>query len=84
MEEAIRQARELHHRRMENGFDQPALDRAAKDGLVNGQFEESEEELAEVTDEFVPSGDEPNARSQEPRRTGRSLAAKIKKKIATS
>lgn len=79
MEEAIRQARALHHRRVESGFDQPAQDKAAKE-LANGQFEESEEELAGVTDEFLPSSIEPNTLSQEQGAAGRSLAAKIKKK----
>jgi hypothetical protein len=54
LEEAIRHARELHHRRVESGFDQLALDRVATHGLANGQFEESEEELADVTEEFHP------------------------------
>jgi hypothetical protein len=84
MEEAIRQARELHLRRVESGFDQSALDKAAKEGLVNGQFEESEEELAEVTDEFLPSSVEPNAKNQGEGPTERNLAAKIKKKTITN
>lgn len=83
MEEAIRQAREQHHRRGESGFDQPALDKAAKEGLANGQFEESEEELTGVTDEFLPSSIEPNALSQEQAAAGRSLAVKIKNKATT-
>lgn len=84
MEEAIQQARELHNRRVESGFAQPALDKAAKEDLANGQFEESEEELAGVTDEFFPSSVEHTALFQEQRTAGQRLAAKIKNKATTN
>ncbi|MCO4856050.1 hydrolase or metal-binding protein [Herbaspirillum sp. WGmk3] len=61
LEGAIQQARDLHQRRMEAGFDQMALDLAAKAGLANGVFEESEEEFSEVKEEFFNSSlREPN------------------------
>lgn len=61
LEAAIQQARDLHQRRMEAGFDQMALDLAAKAGLANGVFEESEEEFSEVKEEFFNSSlREPN------------------------
>lgn len=52
LEDAIRQAQETHDRRMKGGFDQQALDHAAKTGLENGVFEESVEELPAVAEEF--------------------------------
>ena len=55
MEGAIQQAQELHQQRQEAGFDQLALDSAAKAGLANGLFEESEEEFSEVKEEFFNS-----------------------------
>jgi hypothetical protein len=38
------------------GFDQVALEVAARQGLSNGAFEESEDEGGEVVDEFCPEG----------------------------
>jgi hypothetical protein len=40
--------------RDEVGFDQRALDRTAKQGFANGLFEEQEEDVAAVVDEFYP------------------------------
>ncbi|WP_158934091.1 phage capsid protein [Burkholderia sp. S171] len=54
LEEAIVQARELDARRREAGFDQTALDAAARAGFANGAFEESAEESAAVAKEFYP------------------------------
>lgn len=60
LEEAIAQAREMDARRRAAGFDQMALDAAARAGFGNGAFEESDEDAAAVVDEFFPaeSGDE--------------------------
>jgi len=63
LEGAIQQAQELHLRRQEAGFDQLALDSAAKAGLANGLFEESEEEFSEVKDEFFAAEGPPEAAS---------------------
>ncbi|WP_244814731.1 phage capsid protein [Caballeronia sp. Lep1P3] len=52
LEEAIGQARELDGRRRMAGFDQAALDAAARAGFANGAFEESAEESAAVAEEF--------------------------------
>ncbi len=78
LEDAIRHARELHKRRVEAGFDQLALDKTAKEGLANGQFEESEEEIAEVTEEFMAPTFEP---PQQEKSQG-TLAVAIKKRAA--
>nr|WP_242538474.1 phage capsid protein [Trinickia acidisoli] len=56
LEAAITQARELDARRRAAGFDQAALDAAARAGFANGAFEDSIEEGAAVTDEFYLSG----------------------------
>lgn len=60
LEEAIGQARELDTRRKAAGFDQAALDAAARAGFARGAFEDSVEDGAAVVDEFYP-GDEGNA-----------------------
>lgn len=62
LEAAISEARELDARRRAAGFDQAALDTAARAGFSNGTFEDSIEDGAAVADEFYPaqSGDDPS------------------------
>lgn len=55
LEAAITEARELDARRRAAGFDQAALDAAARAGFANGAFEDSIEDGAAVTDEFYPA-----------------------------
>ncbi|MEQ6435429.1 phage capsid protein [Comamonas sp. w2-DMI] len=54
LNEAIAQARELVVQRHAAGFDQQALDEAAKLGYANGSFEDSPEEAAGLVEEFYP------------------------------
>jgi len=54
LEDAIVQARELDARRKAAGFDQAALDAAARAGFSNGAFEDSIEESVAVAEEFYP------------------------------
>ncbi|MFV8624989.1 phage capsid protein [Ralstonia pseudosolanacearum] len=54
LEGTITEARELDARRKAAGFDQAALDAAAKLGFGNGAFEDSPEEAAAVMEEFYP------------------------------
>ncbi|MDO3617308.1 phage capsid protein [Ralstonia pseudosolanacearum] len=54
LEATITEARELDTRRKASGFDQVALDAAAKAGFANGAFEDSPEEAAAVAEEFYP------------------------------
>ncbi len=56
LEQAIEEARELDQRRQASGFDQAALDEAARQGFANGAFEELEEDVPAVVDEFYPPG----------------------------
>lgn len=62
----------------DSGFNQEALDKAARDGYRNGYFEEEETDIQEVLEEFYPEQGEPN--------TGGSTAkpqavAKLKERI---
>ena len=73
MKEAIASARAESEERQASGFDQAALDEAARQGFADGAFEESEEEGALVVEEFYPESVEtesdpcrPNARPQGP------------------
>lgn len=54
MEEALYQANALFTTRREAGFDQTALDTAARQGLLNGAFEDSDDEAEQVLEEFYP------------------------------
>jgi hypothetical protein len=56
LEDAIVQARELDSCRKAAGFDQAALDTAARTGFANGAFEDSIEEGVAVVEEFYPEG----------------------------
>lgn len=55
LEAAITSARELDERRKTAGFDQAALDAAARKGFGNGAFEESIEDVSAVAEEFFPA-----------------------------
>lgn len=62
LEQALMEAKELDARRRSAGFDQAALDAAARLGFANGAFEDSPDERAAVAEEFYPeSGDRPDA-----------------------
>lgn len=54
LKEAIPQAKELVTQRQAAGFDQQALDEAAKLGYANGSFEDSPEETEVIAEEFFP------------------------------
>jgi hypothetical protein len=54
LEEAITEARQNDERRKAVGYDQPALDTAASLGFSNGAFEDCEEEMPEIVEEFYP------------------------------
>lgn len=54
MSEAITTAKTQSAERSALGFDQAALDEAARQGFADGAFEESEEEGAAVVEEFYP------------------------------
>ncbi|WCM18712.1 phage capsid protein [Paraburkholderia bryophila] len=54
LEDSIVQAQELDARRQAAGFNQAALDAAARAGFANGAFEDSPDERAAVAEEFYP------------------------------
>ena len=81
--EAIAGARAEDENRKGAGFNQMALEEAARQGFANGAFEESEEEGAAVIEEFYPdefdSGTKKNSASKE---TKPVLADKLNQKAA--
>lgn len=54
LDQAIGEARSLDLARREAGFDQPALDEAARRGFANGAFEDLVEDVPAVVEEFYP------------------------------
>ncbi|TFY84479.1 hydrolase or metal-binding protein [Pseudomonas kairouanensis] len=79
VEEALLGARQLDEARQSAGFDQASLDCAAKHGLGNGAFEDSEEDGGAVIEEFYSSMDAAtgSAESDEPQPAPNSLAGKL-------
>jgi Recombination directionality factor-like len=82
LEDAISQARELDARRRSAGFDQAALDAAARAGFANGAFEDSIEDGSAVVDEFYPeagqsdgSGSHTDSQTDTPESAGRATGA---------
>ena len=55
MEDALLEAKQLDETRQVSGFDQTALDRAARQGFNNGAFEDCEEDTGVIVEEFFPS-----------------------------
>lgn len=55
--DAIAAAKAAHQERLEAGFDQQALEEAARQGFGNGAFEESTEEGGSVVEEFFATDD---------------------------
>ncbi|MDE2422431.1 MAG: hydrolase or metal-binding protein [Gammaproteobacteria bacterium] len=52
LEQAIVEAKTIEQQRLECGYDQVALDEAAKIGFANATFEDSEDEIPDVVEEF--------------------------------
>ena len=55
LEAALLEAKQREETRRASGFDQNALDLAARQGLKNGAFEDSEEDTGAIVEEFVPA-----------------------------
>lgn len=58
IEDALLAAKQLEAARQASGFDQSALDQAARRGFNNGAFEDSEEDARAVVEEFFPPLDD--------------------------
>jgi hypothetical protein len=65
LEEAITEAKQNDVRRKAGGYDQAALDEAARLGFGNGAFEESEEEIPAILEEFYSEAVDGDAASTE-------------------
>lgn len=78
MSEALQKASELDTQRQTAGFDQRALDDAARRGFGNGAFEDSEEDSHVVIEEFFVNSEPASTSSQgESQSAPNSLAGKL-------
>ena len=81
LEDALLEAKQLEETRQAAGFDQSALDHAARLGFKNGAFEDSEEDIGSVVEELFPAVEdqpshvEPQAQRAAPAKS--SLAQKL-------
>lgn len=85
--QALQAARAEVQSRQASGFDQAALDQAAREGFAAGAFEESVEEGAAVVEEFFPEHDEASGaapRSAYPAGDDRpALGAKLRRLVSS-
>lgn len=65
LEQAITEARQKDEQRREGGFDQEALDEAARKGFANGAFEDLAEDVQAVVEEFYPEAEAETAGSEQ-------------------
>jgi len=83
MTEALRVASQLDDHRQAAGFDQKALDEAARRGFGNGAFEDSEEDVSAIVEEFYPTEEGAVVPLQiQPSSTKPSLAEKLDARAA--
>lgn len=82
LEQAIARAQEVDQARRDAGFDQVALDEAARRGFANGAFEDLAEDVPAVVEEFYPEERaEPKAKEQG-QDEGGDLRARLQEKVA--
>src|SRR3546814_6439465 len=77
LEHAISQAREVDATRKASGFDQDALDEAARRGFSNGAFEELVQDVPDVVQEFYPEDEA----EQAPAKAVKGLRGKLEDKV---
>ncbi|BBL58908.1 recombination directionality factor [Methylomonas koyamae] len=76
LEAAFQEAQQLDQQRQAAGFDQAALDRAARQGFGNGAFEDNEEDGSAVVEEFFANATPANESETDADPLTQKLAAK--------
>lgn len=83
LNDAVAEARAQHETRKSVGFDQDALEVVAREGFQNGAFEETEDEISDVLDEFFPNKGAEGATAGEDKNKGKqSLKDKLDSKAS--
>ena len=77
LNQAVTEAKKTHEERIAAGIDQVALEVAAKEGFANGQFEDSEEEIPAIVEEFFAESSEEGTAGT----TVKGLASKLESKV---
>lgn len=80
--EAISDARAVDEARKEAGFDQAALDEAARRGFASGAFEDLAEDVPAVVEEFYPEGSVPAAEGKGSPAAPSNLRERLQGKVA--
>ena len=82
LEQAIAEARQRDATRRESGFDQEALDEAARKGFANGAFEDLAEDVPAVVEEFYPETELEEGGGNNVRTVPGSLRGRLEEKVA--
>lgn len=82
LEEAIVEARNLDQSRRDAGFEQAALDEAARRGFANGSFEDLADDVPAVVEEFYPDDVSREDRPITNGRAGLNLHDRLESKVA--
>lgn len=69
IEDALLEAKQLDETRQASGFDQTALDNAARQGFNNGAFEDSEEDTGVIVEEFFTATEAVHSHAELPSAT---------------
>ena len=78
LEQAVQEAQKRYQQRWDAGVNQQALEAAAREGLANGEFEDSDDEAMQVAEEFFsPHEAESQKSPQATPSTGNSLKQKL-------
>ncbi len=82
LEETLEAAKQLDEQRQAAGFNQQALDEAARNCLNNGTFEDDEDDAQAIVEEFYPlPQDSTSDRSERPTAGTGKLAEKLEQKV---
>lgn len=82
MEEALLAAKAMEESRQSAGFDQVALDTAARQGLSNGAFEDNEDDSGAIVEEFFPAGESERTAPSANQAVRPSLADQLEARVA--
>lgn len=82
LEQAVAHAQHQDLQRRESCLDQDALDEAARQGFANGAFEDLEEDVPAVVDEFYPAAQQSGDGENPARNPDTSLRGKLADKVA--
>ncbi|WP_070411127.1 hydrolase or metal-binding protein [Pseudomonas lundensis] len=81
MEHALLEAKQLDETRQASGFDQTALDRAARQGFNNGAFEDSEEDTGTIVEGFFPAAEDSPLNAEPPLQPAASTKPSLAQKL---